>query len=190
MSRTVILTPLLLLLATGCGAADRAPAAGRGACLPAGDGYLRAQLRGTLNADLDWRDADILCEGGMRPGGAGLRVSIAGTLPESAGELAGRRLRFVFGIDAEPGEPTGSALPTNVTAIIEGEDGTDASIFATLGDEKCTTDRMSRSPAGSATAERVEAHGFCISPATTLDGSERLHIPTFDFVGRVTLELQ
>ncbi len=59
----------------------RTPPAATAHCLPDAGGYLRAQLRGAINADLDWHDADIHCEGGPRPDGEGLRVSIAGPLP-------------------------------------------------------------------------------------------------------------
>src|SRR5678815_919215 len=54
-----------------------APAAKSG-CFVAGDGYLRARLRGALELDLDWKDAQMECEGGPRPSGNGVRVSIGG----------------------------------------------------------------------------------------------------------------
>jgi hypothetical protein len=182
-----------VVLASGCGAADpsQAAAASRtGAlCLPGAEGFLRARLRGALNADLDWKDAQIRCEGGSRPDGAGVRVSIAGPLPDAAGSDAGRTLRFVFGIDADAGMTHGTALATNITAIVESGNGSATRVFATRGDDKCTTDRLQRQGTGSGTNEfRVEARGFCLGPASTLDGTERLLVTTFDFAGRVTLE--
>ncbi len=147
------LATLLALLAAGCGAADSTSAArsnaGATQCLPDGSGYLRAQLRGALNADLDWHDAQIRCEGGARPDGQGLRVSIAGPLPQSVGADAGRTLRFVFGIDGAAAASDGSALATNLTAIIEG-----GTVFATRGDDKCTTDRLERRTVTPAAARR------------------------------------
>jgi hypothetical protein len=162
-------------------------------CLPDAGGYLRAQLRGAINADLDWRDADIRCEGGARPDGEGLRVSIAGPLPASAGDHAGRTLRFVFGIDTAAAVTEGTALATNLTAIVEGAAGSsDPALFATRGDDKCTVDRLQRrDAAGAATGAkdyRVDARGFCLGPATSLDGQTRLLVTTFDFAGRVSLD--
>src|SRR5438874_2065264 len=58
-----------------------APAVSHG-CLPTGNGYLRARIRGALNLDINWRNADIECDGGLRPDGSALRMSCAG--PERA----------------------------------------------------------------------------------------------------------
>jgi len=182
-------------IAAACSATD--PVAAKPAvtqCLPDAGGYLRAQLRGAITADLDWHDADIRCEGGPRPDGEGLRVSIAGTLPPSAGERAGRTLRFVFGIDTAAAVTDGNALATNLTAIVESGAGSgDPALFATRGDDKCTVDRLQRRTAAGAAAGakdyRVDARGFCLGPATSLDGAERLHVTTFDFAGRVSLDL-
>jgi hypothetical protein len=186
---------LCLALLMGCGArvpAEAAnpvpavdpPAKGTAApCLPAGSAYLRASLRGAINADLDWPDAQISCAGSARPDGSGLRLTLAGPLPPVAPGQPARRLRFVFGIvSAAPGAPE-QALPTNVTAIIEG--GQQA--FATLGDDKCTTDRLQRGPVEGG-LQRIEARGFCTGPAATLDGSTRLLISTFDFAASLSTE--
>src|SRR5262245_52417433 len=62
-------------------------------CFAAGGGYLRARLRGALDLDLNWKNAEMQCEGGPRPSGNGIRVSIAGP---ARGE--GHRIRLVFGI--------------------------------------------------------------------------------------------
>src|SRR2546423_1671515 len=48
-----------------------APAGGSKGCLPGGNGYLRARIRGALNLDIDWHDPEIECEGGPRPDGSG-----------------------------------------------------------------------------------------------------------------------
>jgi len=60
-------------------------------CLPAGNGYLRARIRGALNLDVDWRNAELECQGEARPDGSGIRMSFAG--PRRAD---GHRLRLVF----------------------------------------------------------------------------------------------
>lgn len=182
---------LCLLLLLGCGSRDPARAANpavspeTGHCLPGGAGYLRAQLRGAVNADIDWHDAQMSCDGSARPDGSGLRISIAGPLP-AEGDAPPRRLRFVFGIDAaSPGAPE-QALPTNLTAIIEGEQ----LLYATRGDDKCTTDQLHRAPPakGETAPVRIEARGFCTGPASALDGGSRLLVTTFDFAARLNVE--
>jgi hypothetical protein len=160
--------------------APATPAAPTVACLAAGNGYLRARLRGALQLDLDWKDAQMVCEGGPRPSGSGLRVSIGG--PAGGDD---HRIRFVFGMAGAREGRDGSALPTNLTILFEGE----KRIFATQGHDKCTVDSLTqqrvetlgKSPA----VYRVVARGFCLGPATSLVGDERIIVTTFDFAGRV-----
>jgi hypothetical protein len=51
----------------------RAAAAAHG-CLHSGNGYLRARIRGALDLDIDWGNAEIECDGGPRPDGSGVGV--------------------------------------------------------------------------------------------------------------------
>jgi hypothetical protein len=154
-------------------------------CFAAGDGYLRARMRGAVDLDLDWKDAQMQCEGGPRPPGRdnksnGLRVSIAGPL---RGE--GRRIRLVFGIAGVGEGRDGETLRTNVTILFEGE----RRVYATLGDDKCTVDSLTQrrveSLGGDPAIYRVEARGFCLGPATSLSRNERVLVTSFDFAGRV-----
>ena len=149
-------------------------------CFSAGDGYLRARLRGALDLDLDWKDPQMQCEGGPRPSGNGVRVSIGGP---ARGE--GRRIRFVFGIGGVAEGQGGETLRTNVTILFEGEER----VFATLGDDKCTVDSLTQRRVESLGTDRavyrVEARGFCLGPATSLSRGERVLLTSFDFAGRV-----
>src|SRR5262245_53846694 len=99
-------SPLLAagLACTAC-AADHEPPGNQAAangtttgCIAGGGGFLHAQLRGALVADLDWSNADMQCDGGPRPDGQGVRVTFAGQLPGTAG-VQPRPLRFIFGMD-------------------------------------------------------------------------------------------
>ena len=157
-------------------------------CLPGERGYLRASLRGAIESDLDWRGALLQCEGGARPDGRGLRVSFLGPADGN-----GHRLRVVFGIAAVPGQARTTAVATNVTVIVEGEQR----LYATRGDERCAIDAVVQEPlpladaSGAAPAVReyrVAARGYCIDPATMLDGSARLYINRFDFAGLARFE--
>jgi hypothetical protein len=157
-------------------------------CLPGERGYLRASVRGAIDADIDWRGALLYCEGGARPDGSGLRVSFGG--PPDA---MGRRIRFVFGIAATPGGNADHDRPTNVTVIVEGR----GQLYATQGEDKCTVESLSQQPlaavessgtsAGSH-AYRIAARGYCIDPAATLQGNSHLYINRFDFAGSAQFE--
>lgn len=152
-------------------------------CLPTGDGYLRARIRGAMNLDIDWHNAEIDCEGGMRPDGSALRVSFAGPVHSD-----GRRLRLLFGVGSAKEGRAGHALPTNLTVIFEGEQR----LFATRGNDHCTVDDLQQQRLGAlggpVRAYRIVARGFCISPASTLDGSSRILVSSFDFAGNAAFE--
>jgi hypothetical protein len=122
----------------------------------------------------------IECEGGARPDGSGIRLSVAGKTPD------GQSLRLVFGIAVHPGESASRALPTNLTVIVENQ----SRVFSTLGDARCTVESVvqqalpaaddSATSSKKAPGYRVAARGFCVAPATTLDGAERLYVDRFD----------
>ena len=158
--------------------AQAVPAPAAKGCLPGGNGYLRARIRGALNLDIDWHDAEIECDGGPRPDGSGLRVSFAG--PRHAD---GRRLRLVFGVGSVQEGRTGRALPTNLTVIFEGEER----VFATRGEDHCTVDELRQERlgalGGSLRSWRIVARGFCTSPASTLNSDARILVSRFDFAG-------
>ena len=166
----------------GAAIADASPAAGQG-CLAAGNGYLRARIRGAMNLDLDWHNAEIECDGGPRPDGSGLRVSFAG--PRHAD---GRRLRLVFGVGSVHEGRTGRALPTNLTVIFEGEER----LFATRGEDHCTVDELKQERLGALGGPlrswRIVARGFCTSPASTLNSDARILVTRFDFAGSAVFE--
>lgn len=174
---------ILVLGAAACaqsppdvGASAALPTLAQG-CLAAGDGSLQAKLRGALAADLDWRNDQMQCEGGIRPDGKGLRVTIAGPLPDAA---APARLRFIFGIDlVDTASGAAQALPTNLTVIVEGEQ----QLYATRGDHKCAVETMQRLPlaASGGKLDRVTVRGYCTGPASDLTGDARLLVPTFAF---------
>lgn len=188
----------MLLAVAGCNgqppaaSAPQQPAANTGntalpaGCLPGERGFLQASLRGAIDADLDWSGAELQCDGGARPDGNGVRLSLAGPL-----DAAGRQVRLVFGIAVRPGVTTSDPVPVNVTVIVE--DG--GQLFATLGDQRCTVDSLSQqllpNTAGSsqgARGFRVAVRGFCVDPATTLNGAERLYIDRFDLAGMARFE--
>lgn len=150
-------------------------------CLSSDNGFLRARIRGALDLDISWTNGELECDGGMRPDGSGIRLSFAGPV-----RADGRRLRMVFGVADVTEGVSGSALPTNLTVIFEGEQR----MFATRGEDRCTVDRLQQERLGALGGEsrswRVIASGFCISPVPSLDTKERIVVSSFDFAGRVS----
>jgi hypothetical protein len=151
-------------------------ALGGGACLGDGTGYVRARIRGALNLDVNWKDAQLTCGGEARPDGSGLRMSFAGPGPN------GKIMRLVFGVrSAREGTP-GRELPTNLTVLLDG-----GRIFGTRGDDKCTMDALAQRQLptkGGLRAWRIEARGFCVQPANAVIGTGRILVSRFDFAGR------
>ena len=175
----IVVALCFLLPAPATTPAD-SPDSAAGGCFAVGGGYLRARMRGALDLDLNWKNADMQCEGGPRPSGNGIRVSIGGP---ARGDT--HRLRLVFGI-AGVGEGRGGAtLRTNVTILFEGEQR----IFATQGDDKCSIDSLTQERVETLgpgrSVYRVVARGFCIGPATGLGRDERVVLTSFDFAGRI-----
>jgi len=150
-------------------------------CLPSGNGFFRARIRGAMNLDVDWQNAELECQGGSRPDGSGIRLSFAGPLRSD-----GRRLRLVLGVSNTVEGTAGSALPTNLTVIFEGE----KRLFSTRGDDKCTVDKLTQERVGELGGDsrsyRVVGSGFCIDPANDLKAEERIVVSSFDFAGRIT----
>lgn len=165
---------------TRAGPAAAAPAAG---CLASGNGYLRARIRGALNLDINWKNAELECDGSARPDGHGIRLSFAGPL-----RAGGRRLRMVFGVATAAEGAPGRALPTNLTVIFEGEQR----LYTTRGDDRCTIDELQEERVGAlgpaVRSYRVVARGFCVAPASALGREEHILVTRFDFAGRVNFD--
>ena len=191
---TMALCALAVLMGAGTACAPQPPAGSAAptpsaTCLPGERGFLRLSLRGAIDQDLNWRGGDLQCEGGARPAGNGLRVSFAGPADDK-----GVKLRIVFGIAAHPGASASAQLPTNVTVIVEGQ----SQLYATQGDSRCQVESLVQQALVTATlasptrarthAYRIAARGYCVDPATTLDGSGRLYINRFDFAGVADFE--
>ena len=75
-------------------------------CLLAGNGYLRARIRGAMNLDIDWHNNEMECNGEPRPNGHGVRISFAGPRHSD-----GRRLRMVFGVAGTKEGASGRETP-------------------------------------------------------------------------------
>ncbi|MBB6094594.1 hypothetical protein HNQ60_003481 [Povalibacter uvarum] len=153
-------------------------------CLPDGTGYLRARLKGSIDAELDWGNADTGCTGAVRPTDGGIRVRFT-RQSGSEGQLV-----LVFGIAALREGTSAKALPVNVTVMREGT----GEFYGTQGDDKCTLDQVSQTPLVGiphrSRVYRIVARGFCTEPARALKGNGSIFISRFDFAGRVDFDVE
>ncbi len=151
-------------------------------CLPDGSGYVRARLKGSIERELDWGNAGTGCTGAVRPTDGGIRVRFTRALDEAT------QLVLVFGIANLTEGKAAAALPVNVTVIREGS----GEFYSTRGDDKCTLDRIAQTPLvgipNRSRTYRIEARGFCIGPARSLNDSGSILISRFDFAGRVDFD--
>jgi hypothetical protein len=155
-----------------------APAALPASCVESGDGYLRANLGGAIEAKIDWPNSGTRCQGEPKDKPPGVRLSfqrVAAGSPD---------LLFVFGItgvrEGRPARATG----VNLTVIVQGTNR----IYGTLGDSRCTVDSLTQRPLTPKGSYRVEARGFCTQPAHAVRGNDAILVDTFEFAGLVTYD--
>ncbi len=145
------------------------------ACLPSGDGYLRARLSGAIDARIDWPNSGTRCQGEPRAEPPGVRLSfqrVPGGQPD---------LLFVFGLTGVRAGKAAREVGANLTVIVQGT----SRIYGTLGDSRCTVDSLTQRPLPIPRSYRIEARGFCTQPAHEVRGSGALLVTTFEFAGVV-----
>jgi hypothetical protein len=146
-------------------------------CLQSGDGYLRAQLGGAVEAHIDWPNAGTRCAGEPKSTPPGVRLSFRRSPSDAADML------FVFGLSGiREGRPAREAR-ANLTVIAQGR------IFGTLGDSRCTVDALKQTRMARSRIYRVEARGFCTQPAHAVRGEGAVLVSTFEFAGPVNYEM-
>ena len=174
---------IALLLLASQAAVDlpqAAPAAAVERCLPGSNGFLSMRLRGSIEADVEWREPALACTGMSRPDGHGLRLRFSGPLP-GAGELA-----IVF-VAPELGVGVSAhAVPVNITLLDEAGEH----IYGTQGEGRCVFDEVEQvaltEPTLPPRSYRVTARGFCTVPARAVDGDGAILLTRFDFTGLVS----
>ncbi len=158
-------------------------------CLPNGDGFLRAHLRGAIDTTIDWPNAGTRCQGDERPDHQGVRLSFSRE-PASAPDLL-----FVFGISKVQQGRSAHGIGVNLTVIVQGT----PRVFGTRGESRCTVDSLMQQPlptppvksaAAQSSHYRLEAHGFCTQPARAVRGEGAILLTSFDFAGIVSFSKQ
>jgi hypothetical protein len=145
--------------------------------MESGDGYLRAQIGGALEARIDWPNAGTQCAGEPRSTPPGIRLSFKRSPPDAMDLL------FVFGLSGVREGRAARQIGANLTVIAQGK------IYGTLGDARCTVDTLKQRRVGHAQLYRVEARGFCTQPAHAVRGEGAVLVSTFEFAGPVNYEI-
>jgi hypothetical protein len=171
---------LLMLLGQQVVAEPRV--AGGSHCLPDQSGFLTMRVRGSIEAEIRWREPQLDCTGMPRPDGRGLRLRFAGPL---SGNSA---LTIVFAAPELGMGVSTRRVPVNVTLIDESA----GRIYGTQGESRCMLDSVEQRPLSDEALPpltfRVSARGFCTVPARALDGNGAVLLTRFDFAGRVTFQ--
>lgn len=177
MHAAIAATFLLAQAVPAVPAADTAAPAP--ACLPDAAGYLRARLRGDLEARLDWRADAVECTGMSRPDAQGLRVRFSGALPD------GRRIGLLFAAPTLAEGASARGVPVNLTVIVEGV----AAVYGTQGTDRCLLDEVRQTPLAAPGVAprsfRIDARGYCTGPARAVTGPGSVLVTSFDFAGMV-----
>ena len=152
-------------------------------CLPAGEGYLRARISGTMSTELNWGNEGTECTGAVRPTDGGIRMRFS--RPDGQGKLV-----LVFGIAQLREGKSAHNVPVNLTVIREGA----GEFFSTQGDDKCMLDVVTQDAIVGiphrSRSYRVTARGFCTEPARAVRGKGAVLLSRFDYSGRVDFESQ
>ncbi|HEX5787351.1 MAG TPA: hypothetical protein VFY03_04190 [Woeseiaceae bacterium] len=151
------------------------PAAAPRAC-PDG-GRLTATLYGALEGEIDWRAADMSCEGMPRPAGAGARLRFAGAAGGGGVELA-----IIIAVPGLERGVAGTDLPSNVTLIEEGR----GRFFSTTALDYCWVDiDRSEELEGRPAHTLVGGTLSCIAPLAETNGDTSVTIDGLIFSGVV-----
>jgi len=176
---TLAVCALAATSASAQGAPEASGVAAPIACLAEGDGFFRARLQGTIDADLNWANADTECTGAVRPDG-GIRLGFSRAIYEG-----NERLVILIGIAGLKEGAAAKALPVNVTVIRQGT----GQFFGTQGDDKCMLDEVVQRPLTGVPFRnrvyKVVGRGFCTPPARSVAGPGAVLLTRFDFAGRI-----
>lgn len=143
------------------------------------DGYLRGRLHGALDEQIDWRGADMDCEGMLRPDGHGIRLLFAAQGNREA------KLVFVFGIAGMVETMPGVERAANITII----DETDGRFFSSRGDDRCwaTISKLENLDDETISAYQIDGDIYCTGGLPSLSDNRSVTLADFEFSGRLAL---
>lgn len=137
------------------------------------NGFLIAEVYGAISASLDWRGANLVCEGMPRPEGRGARLRFAGTVDEHP-------IAIIVAMPELTRQSAGEELASNVTLIEEGS----GRFYSTADLDVCLTqiDTMEALDDGGK-RHSVTGNVYCVSPLAEVNGDTSISINELSFTG-------
>jgi hypothetical protein len=146
-------------------------------CTSIGDAYLSGSVYGAVEQQIEWRGTDMTCDGGLRPGGEGVRVVFAGP-----GAMDGDRIVVVIGIDGAINELTAAERNANITII----DESSGRFYSSGGQERCWT--MVSDATNDRGTFRVTGEAYCTGSLPSVADSSSVRLRGFRYSGRVNVD--
>ena len=145
-------------------------------CVMDQDGYFSGQLYGALELKVDWRGAQMRCDGMRRPDGAGLRL----VFDEHTDEDIPGLLVVIAVPSATPGAPV-VEQPAGITLI----DQTSGAFFTTSDEPGCWTSFTEQVELQGTVTEtwRINGELFCLDPLTGVNNKGSIRLGDFRFSG-------
>lgn len=149
-----------------------------------GGGYLLGDVYGDLSLRLGFRDAQLHCEGMLRPDEGGVRLMFAGT-PGRTGDRA-QRIVLVLGLEGQLAGLAGGERFANVTLIDEGS----GRFYSAQGRGRCftTVHRAEPIPAGTGRHWRIEGELYCAGALPSLRDMGSVTLGTLRYAGRLDVD--
>jgi hypothetical protein len=147
-------------------------------------GRLKVETFGALQADIDWREPAMRCEGMQRPRGEGARLRFAGELTL---DDATRTIAFILSIPELEKGKTADQLRTRVTVIEE----ENARFYSTRETDICWSNITHQAPLtnqdGIIITGRYSISGltYCLAPVAELNGAASLTLSDMEFTGQL-----
>lgn len=139
------------------------------------EGYLSAQLFGSIDHKIDWNAREVDCDSMRRPRGEGVRLRFTGV-------AANQELSIIIAVpDLEQGID-GHELPAVVTLAVAGS----GRFFSTAGLDTCFADIEAVAGSDAAAAEYdVRGTLFCVAALGEINGNAAVSIPELQFRSHV-----
>jgi len=168
---------MAIVMAAALGGCERAPEVVEAppvAEISCGDnGFLAAELYGSIERSVNWTTANMRCESMLRPDGEGVRLRFTG-------DAAERQLVIILALpDLERGM-TGKELATIATLTVEGS----GRFFSTPNLDACWSDISTQDPVDE-DEQRYDVGGtmYCVAPLGEVNGDAAISIPRLEFRG-------
>ncbi len=162
----------LVALLLGCESPPEGEEAPPVAEITCGDeGFLAAELYGSIEREVSWTASNMQCESMLRPDGEGVRLRFTG-------ETGGRQLAIILALPALERGMTGEEIPTVATLTVEGS----GRFFSTPNLGSCWSDIAAHDPLGAGEpVHDIQGALYCVAPLGEVNGDAAISIPQLEF---------